>query len=98
MKNIRQQTGFTIIEAVLILAVVVVLSGVGYLAYNNFVAHKTTDDTTANTTSHTDASGKSMAMPSISSTSDLDTAAKSLDDTSFDNDGLSQIDNDAGNF
>lgn len=85
--------GFTVIGVVLVLAVVVVIGGVGLLGFVNFTANKEQESSHANIDSHDD-----MAMPSISTTNDLDKAAQALDDTSFDDDGQAEIDNESANF
>lgn len=86
------QRGFAALEAIMVVAVVVILAGIGILAYANLAGDKHVGE------SHTDAGGNHMNMPSISSADDLDTAAKSLDDTSFDDDGLAEIDSESANF
>ncbi|MBP7760565.1 prepilin-type N-terminal cleavage/methylation domain-containing protein [Candidatus Saccharibacteria bacterium] len=72
----RRQSGFSIIEVVLVFAVVVVVGLVGYNLYNMQQARNEQTATTQQ---------KAAAMPeSINSTSDLDAAAKALDATQLD--------------
>ncbi len=88
----RRLEGFTIIEVVLVLAVVVIVVGVGFLAYANFAANSRQEVSQGSMDTH------DMAMPSISTAEDLDKASDALDDTSFDNDGQAEIDKESANF
>lgn len=91
------QRGFSIVEVVLVLAVVVVLAGLGFVAYNNFAVPKTDSNKPSQDSSQSH--GHDMNdMSEVNSTKDLDQAASSLDDTSFDNDGQSEIDSEASKF
>ena len=91
------QRGFAVIEIVLVLAVVAILGGVGFVAYNNFAAPKTTGND-SHSSANTDDYHAMSDMPTVSSTKDLDQAATSLDDPSFDIDGQSDIDSQSADF
>lgn len=91
-----RQRGFTIIEIVITIAIVAILAGVGFVAYNNFAMPKAT-----HTSTHTPdkSSDHDMnAMSAVDSTKDLDEAAVSLDDASFEDDGLSEINRQSADF
>ena len=72
----RKQGGFSLIEVVLVLAVVVIVSLVGYNLYT--MQQNRNEQATTN-------QQKAAAMPeSINSTADLDASAKALDATQLD--------------
>jgi len=91
------QRGFTIVEGVILVAVIVVLAGVGFVAYNNFAAPKPTD-TTVGTSEDAPHSHDMNSMSQVTSTKDLDEAMTSLDDASFENDGQTDIDSQSSQF
>ncbi len=80
MKLRKLQSGFSVVELVIILAVVGVLAFVGYAVYNR--QHNTTS--TANNNSSQTVNDETKASdvppaPVVSSTSDLDKASATLD-------------------
>lgn len=92
----HNKNGFSIIEAVVLLAVVVIIGTLGYMAYNNFVANK--DSGTASTT---DTTSKSISTSPvvIKSNSDLNSIANELDSMSLeDSSSSSQFDTAASSF
>lgn len=85
--------GFSVLEAILVVIGIIILGAVGIVAYNNFVAKPANETKTSQ-----DASSKQQADSTINTTADLDAASSSLDDTSFDSDGIDQLDTDAASF
>jgi prepilin-type N-terminal cleavage/methylation domain-containing protein len=82
-----RRNGFSAVEVVLVLVVVLIIGAVGYLAYNNLVL-KPTD--TVSTTS---------GPVKIETASDLDGADTALDNVSVDDDSdSSQLDSAADSF
>lgn len=96
MKLRTKQSGFSIIEIVIVLVVLGIIGFLGYAFYNNQM-HKTATNDNAQTTTAQDV----QSAPTISKTSDLDTAATILDqaDLSSNNSSdASQLDSELANF
>lgn len=95
MRTRNNQSGFSVVELVIVLAVVVVLGFVGYSVYKS--QNNKTDDTT--TTSQSATASDVPSAPTINSTSDLDEAAIMLDqtDTSSSSDSA-QLDSELQSF
>ncbi len=91
-----RQRGFTIIEIVITIAVVAILAGVGFVAYNNFATPKATQ--VGSHTSDKSSDHDMNTMSAVDSTKDLDEAATSLDDASFEDDGLAEINRQSADF
>lgn len=86
-----RRDGFSVIEAVLIVGVIVVLGAVGYLAYTNLFKAPATTDSVAEKTM--------VEEPvKVESTADLDKATAALDDVSLDDSELDQLDNELKGF
>lgn len=95
MKTSRSQ-GFTIIEGLLIVVVVAVLGGVGYVAYNSFVLQKSNNQQTADTKTPDKNSeqqlnaelqsrldkAKAQPTPELKTPDDLNAAVETLKDQS----------------
>lgn len=84
MKN---RKGFAIVEFVLVVAVLAVLGTVGYLAYNNFVAPKPTEEAALST-----------QPVKINNAKDLDAVNSELDKLPVDDSDLDQLDNAINSF
>lgn len=93
MSNRMFEKGFGIVEVVLVIAVLVILGGVGWVAYNNFMAPKSNDSSKTDTASHDE-----MDMPKIESSADLEKASTSLDDASFEDDGTKEFESQTAQF
>lgn len=93
------QQGFTIVQIVAVVASIVVLAGAGLVAYNvlNPAAPKESHVQGRSSSVH-EKDHDMDTMSEVSSSADLDEAAQSLDDPSFDNDGLSELDAAAAKF
>jgi prepilin-type N-terminal cleavage/methylation domain-containing protein len=78
MRRISSQHGFSIVETLLVVAVVVVLGLVGYKVYHR--QHDTTATNSSQSTGSATANDVASA-PEVKSTSDLDKAATTLDQT-----------------
>jgi len=78
MSRIRQR-GFSAVEVCIAVAVVAVIAATGYLAYNRMKdANKTP------TASDQVQTGSAPSAPTVTDTSDLDTAGQALDNTNVD--------------
>ncbi|USN96169.1 MAG: hypothetical protein H6797_03765 [Candidatus Nomurabacteria bacterium] len=92
----HNKNGFSIIEAVVLMAVVVIVGTLGYMAYNNFVANK---DSGAASTTDTASKSISTSPVVIKSNSDLNSIANELDSMSLeDSSSSSQFDTAASSF
>lgn len=90
-----RQRGFSAVEVVIAVFVVAAIGATGYLAYNRMKdANKTP------TASDQIQNGSAPSAPTVSGASDLDTAAKTLDNTNVDASlsDSSALDSEAGNF
>jgi len=97
MKTRHDQSGFSIVEILLVVAVLAIIGFLGYTFYNNQV----------NKTASSDQQESSQAVmvsdvntaPAINSTSDLDAATKTLDQTDpSSSSDVSQLDSELANF
>lgn len=70
MKTLNKQAGFSVVEVVLVLAVIAILAVVGIRVMGNSSNDKTETSTTTTSKS---------SIPEVKKTSDLDTAATTLD-------------------
>lgn len=68
----NQQKGFAFLEAVLIVVGVALVGTVGYMAYTHFMAPKTQETTTVNSSS-------TSTPVTVKTKADLDTATTTLD-------------------
>lgn len=92
--NISTKRGFGLAGIVVIVVGGIIVAALGYLAYSRIVGSNTPATTqTEQTRGHIH---DTMKMPSVDTSKDLDQAIKSLDDTSFDNDGNTELDAQAG--
>lgn len=91
MKKIHDnQSGFHIIELLLVIAVVGVIGYLGYNYYNNNLGQAANQNPVANDV---------VAAPTIKTADDLTTAEKVLDETNLDNtDDSSMLDSQLLNF
>lgn len=79
MRRISNQAGFSVVET---LIVVVVLAALGFVGYKVYQRQHDNTSTTASSQSAGSATANDVASaPSINSTSDLDKAAATLDQT-----------------
>lgn len=95
------QHGFSLVQIVAVVATIIVLAGVGFVAYSalNPPAAKHTESHAQGDSSDTHNKDHDMnTMSDVSSAADLDEAAQSLDDPSFDDDGLGELDAAAARF
>ncbi len=90
----RRQHGFTIVEAVVLLVVLVIIGAVGYSAYTNFIAPQTQTASTATVAS----SSSSPAPVKVETKADLDNAATALNNVSLDDSDTSQLNNATNSF
>jgi prepilin-type N-terminal cleavage/methylation domain-containing protein len=101
MRAKTNQSGFSAVELVIVLAVVGVLGFVGFSVYNRQQT-KTTDTGTTQANNGQSAKANDVASaPNISSTSDLDKAATMLDQTDpsgSNNSDAGQLDSQTANF
>lgn len=77
MMNRTHTKGFSVIEVGLVIAVVAIIGGLGFVFYNKWSANQST---TAQTTT-TKPAQSTTAAPTISKTSDLNAASATLDST-----------------
>lgn len=84
-----RKDGFSIIEILLIIVVLFIVGGVGYMAYNN-LGQKTASNVTQN---------QPTASPVVVKyKKDLDTVDKQLDDLQLDDSETNQLDSSADSF
>jgi predicted negative regulator of RcsB-dependent stress response len=84
MRLIRKQSGFSVVELLLIIVVIGILVFVGYFVYNKQRENKATSSSQSQDQSVTEAEVKEP--PQVTTAKDLDTVDKALDDTSLDED------------
>jgi Tfp pilus assembly protein PilV len=96
MKRLHKESGFALVEIVLVVIVLALIGFVGYVFVNNQM-HGTASKNTAQTTT----ASAAETAPVINTTSDLDKAQATLDandpSTSTSSDS-SQLDSDLSNF
>ena len=93
----RNKNGFSLVETVVLLTVMVLVGALGYMAYNNFVAN--TDGKATSTSDMSTSPNPSVSPVVVKSTSDLDKISKELDSMSLeDSDSSSQYDTAANSF
>ena len=80
-----KRNGFTAIEALLVVAALVIVGGVGYMAYANLIAPKDTATTVESSESSTPAT-------TVTDTSDLDKVDRALDELSIDDSESTELD------
>jgi Tfp pilus assembly protein PilE len=85
----NRQNGFSVVEGLLVVVVLVIIGAVGYLAYTNLWSPKPAADETASTAS---------AQVKVENTNDLNTASTALDNVSLDDSDSSQLDSAANSF
>lgn len=86
----RRHEGFSIVEGLLVVAVLVVVGAVGYLAYDNLLVPKAMNDTTSDTVA--------SKPVNITNSKDLDTVNNDLDQLTVDDSELSQLDSAINSF
>jgi prepilin-type N-terminal cleavage/methylation domain-containing protein len=96
----KKQSGFAIIELVIVLVIVAAVAGVGYYVWRT---HKTTPTPTATTTGSTNYQSPSTSTPTapqVNSASDLNNAMTALNQTSItaNNTDSSQLSTQASGF
>ena len=82
MKSLKNQTGFSAFETIMLVATVALLGLAGFLVYDRQQEKKAANNTSS--TQNADAD-KIPEAPEIKSTEDLNTAEKAVDDTKVDN-------------
>lgn len=92
MSKSKFQQGFGVIEGLMIVVALVIVGAVGYVGYNTFMTNGNPDG------SDSGAVSSHAEVPTINSDADLDKAAKSVDDTSYDKDGAGEVDSLADQF
>lgn len=93
------QSGFSIVELGVIVVVILVLGFVGYGVYSR--QQTSTSNSTSNSATATDKATDVPAAPYVSTSSDLDKAVKTLDQTDpsgSNNSDSQQIDNQMSSF
>ena len=80
MKSRHSQTGFSIVELLVVVAVLALIGFVGYRVYSALNGNNTTADTTQVANQSSTANDVTSA-PAVNSTSNLDDAQKALDQT-----------------
>lgn len=89
----RNKNGFTIVEIVILIAVLAIIGALGYMAYNNLIAGNSTNSKDAASSNQT------VAPVVVKSSSDLEKVTKELDAMSLeDSDSTSQLDTAASSF
>ena len=83
MKSLKNQTGFSPFETIMLIATVALLGLAGFLVYDRQQDKKAANDSQSNTQS-ADAD-KIPEAPEIKSTSDLNAAEEAVDNTKVDN-------------
>jgi len=81
MKIRTNQSGFSAVELLIIVAVVAVLGFVGYSVYNRQQTETADTDTSQQASEQSATASDVKSAPNISSTSDLDKASATLDQT-----------------
>lgn len=81
MKLAKSQTGFSAVELIIILAVVGILGFVGYTVYNRQQDEKTSGSTSQSVNEESATATDVGSAPEIKTTSDLDKASATLDQT-----------------
>lgn len=101
MKYRTNQSGFSVVELAIVVVIVAVLGFIGYTVYNR-QNNKTASTTTVTTASTNPAKANDVASaPNINSTSDLDKAQATLDQTNpsgSNNTDATQLDAQLANF
>ncbi|MES2971285.1 MAG: hypothetical protein V4702_03130 [Patescibacteria group bacterium] len=101
MKLRTNQSGFSAVELIIILAVVAGLGFVGYTVYDRQPDKKTTDNTSQQPKNESATATDVGSAPEIKSTSDLDKASATLDQTDPDGSNstdASQLDSEVSTF
>ena len=75
MSNLRLRHGFSAVEVVIVVAIVGLIAGAGYLVYSRQSDDKAADTNTSQSTEE---------VPEIKSAEDLDTATQTVDETDVD--------------
>ncbi len=91
MKDLRKQQGFTVIEAVIVIAVVAILAVGGWFIYDR---NKDKDNGTSKTTTSTEvASDKEISdeVPEVKNASDLKTLDTQLNDANLGDTNVSDL-------
>ncbi len=97
MTGKKKQSGFSAVEALIILAVIGILGFAGYTVYKKQQGHKQTN--TSQPTRKEVVANDVRSAPAITTTDDLDTAQKTLDETSLDSDSDNiQLDKELSEF
>lgn len=100
MKFRANQTGFSIVELVIVLVVVAIIGALGYVYYNGQLSKTASNDSGQASTESTTASDVKSA-PQINSAADLNSAETVLDQTdpgSSSNTDTGQLDAELANF
>ncbi|QQG51107.1 MAG: prepilin-type N-terminal cleavage/methylation domain-containing protein [Candidatus Saccharibacteria bacterium] len=90
--------GFSVVEIIIVVAVVAIVGALGVVGYNQWKSANTATDTSGVVESQD--SLAEIAVPTVTSTEDLDTATKALDDINLaeDSSDLDEIDAEATGF
>lgn len=94
----KNQSGFSVVELVIILAIVSAIAFVGYTVYNRQQDNKAVDGGDSSTSQSAVANDVPSA-PEVKSASDLDKASATLDNANLDDDNdSSQLDSELSAF
>jgi prepilin-type N-terminal cleavage/methylation domain-containing protein len=99
MRTRTKQSGFSVVELLIVVAVVAVLGFAGYSVYSR--QQKADNSVASQASSQSDKADDVASAPNVSSTSDLDKAAATLDQTDpggSNNSDASQLDSQLANF
>lgn len=99
MKNRKNQSGFAILELILVVVIVAVLAGAGWWVYNR--QHKSSPAASNSTASSQSSSGNVSPAPQIKTSNDLDQALQVLnqnDPTTANSSDTSQLNSQSAAF
>jgi len=92
--NTSASRGFSIVEVIIALVALIIIGGVGYLAYTNFVAKPKASTASVASTTPT----ASIPPAQVNSNSDLNNISNQLDGLNLDDNESSQYDSAANSF
>jgi hypothetical protein len=96
MKSLSKDTkGFSVVEFLTILIVVVAVSVIGYFAFNKMQENKEANDTSSSQTTN---NKETAEAPTVKSTQDLDKADAALDSSKLDDGSDASLDTELNKF